>query len=74
MLKTKIPTITFCSVQNDHLKTDSISVTRELEKNIELTWFLKNIHGLSHLFSCITLLNYTQITSMYNAGCPPLPV
>ena len=41
MLKTKIPTITFCSMQNDHLKTDSINVTRELEKNIELTWFLK---------------------------------
>lgn len=41
MLKTKIPTITFCLVQNDHLKTDSISETRELEKNIELTWFLK---------------------------------
>lgn len=28
-------------MQNDHLKTDSINVTRELEKNIELTWFLK---------------------------------
>ena len=41
MLKTKIPSITFCSVQNDHLKIDSISVTGELEQNIELTWFLK---------------------------------
>ena len=26
------------------------------------------------MISCITLLNYTQITSTYNAGCPPLPL
>lgn len=41
MLKTSIPVITFYLVQKDHLKTYSISVTRVIEKNIELIWHLK---------------------------------
>ena len=73
MLKTKIPVITFYLVQKDHLKTYSISVTRVIEKNIELIWHLKkkeNIYSTRLLFSNLTLLSYVQITFIYNVVCP----